>query len=105
MNLSPELKEAIARIQAKIMPLIAREDPTVTTMALLVTAAACAQGTEYKPEHLAAILTATYHQTQEQMKALGLKPGEPPPADFVAKARAMLKQAGVPIPDLGEPPK
>lgn len=91
------------RISLKIAPVLKDEDPHIVTLALLRVAAATALHTRFTPEQLAGSVAHYYHESKAAqadmlkdprvLQMLGIKPGDPMPADLEDRIKRLMEQA------------
>jgi hypothetical protein len=100
-QIPPEARLSM-QIGAALAPIVKGVDPHVATRALLRVAALQALQTSFTPEHLGGMVGHFYNENKNAMEQavkdprivalLGIKPGEPPPADIEDRLRKLMQQ-------------
>jgi hypothetical protein len=85
-------QQYIAKVAEAVMMVVGNLDPTLTVYALTSIIVTAVQSTAITREQFIDLITQSFDRTRAAMTALGVQPGQPPPADFKERVERYAQQ-------------
>jgi len=106
-TLSPEqiqFQHHVTQVASAVHKVVEKIDPKLTVVALMTVLVSRAQATPFDADTLLDMLAQSWVQTRAMMDAIGVKPGEEPPADWEERVKKLMRDRGLLPPEAAPPP-